>query len=330
MQLRSRPHRRDVGTDTLTGREPAAGIEPPVRRVERANLAAIAAAAAGVQVGAAIVATRFVIEQTGPASLALLRYVIAICCLLPVALTAGAVRIRRQDLLPIALLGIGQFGLLIALLNLGLQEVSSARAALLFATFPVLTMLIAAALGHEQLTRQTTLGVLLTVAGVGFAVSDQGASGEWRDAGRGEIAVLGSALTGAVCSVLYRPYVRRNPILPVSVVAMLASIAVLALLAVREGFWTSLPPRFTVGGWLAVAFVGIGSGAGYVLWLWALGHTTATRVTVFLSLSPLTAIALGTLLLGESIAVWDVVAMGFTMLGLWLAHRPHPRHDPPR
>jgi hypothetical protein len=38
-----------------------------------ARLAAIAAALAGIQVGAAIVATRVVVAEIGPASLALLR-----------------------------------------------------------------------------------------------------------------------------------------------------------------------------------------------------------------------------------------------------------------
>jgi len=43
-----------------------------------------AAAASGILVGTAIVATRFVINQTGPASLALLRYTIGFCaCCLP-------------------------------------------------------------------------------------------------------------------------------------------------------------------------------------------------------------------------------------------------------
>lgn len=47
-----------------------------------------AAAATGIQVGSAMVATRFVVDQTGPASLALLRYLIGFCCLLPLVLWA--------------------------------------------------------------------------------------------------------------------------------------------------------------------------------------------------------------------------------------------------
>ena len=51
---------------------------------------AAASAATGILVGAAMVATRFVVDQTGPASLALLRYVIGFCCLLPVVLLSPA------------------------------------------------------------------------------------------------------------------------------------------------------------------------------------------------------------------------------------------------
>ncbi|MCG8360500.1 MAG: permease, partial [Kiloniellales bacterium] len=77
---------------------------------DRSLLAAVAAAVAGVLVGAAMVATRFVIEQTDPASLALLRYLIGVVCLLPPLLLAPRVRFAPRDLLPICLLGIAQFG----------------------------------------------------------------------------------------------------------------------------------------------------------------------------------------------------------------------------
>jgi drug/metabolite transporter (DMT)-like permease len=285
------------------------------------GLASIAAAASGILVGSAIVATRFVIAQTGPASLALLRYAIGFCCLLPAVLLAARVRFAPRDLAPIALLGITQFGILIALLNFGLQFIPSGRAALIFATFPLLTMLLAAALGQERLTGAKSLGVLLTIAGVGFALGEKamrwGAGREWL----GELAVFASALSGAVCSVLYRPYLRKYPTLAVSAFAMLASVAFLALLAAREGFFRGWP-HFTTGGWLAVVFIGVNSGVGYYLWLWALGHTTPTRVTVFLALSPITAAGLGAWLLAEETSALLLLGLACVVLGLWLAHRP--------
>jgi len=286
-----------------------------------ARLAVLAAAAVGVQVGAAIVATRFVVGQTGPASLALLRYAIGFLCLLPLALAAGGVRFERRDLLPIALLGIIQFAVVIALLNYALQTVPSARVALLFATFPLMTMLLAAVLGRESLTVRKSAGVALTVVGVGIVLGEKAfAAGTSVEEWLGTLAVLLSALAGALCSVLYRPYLRKYDALTVGTFAMLASVGFLALLAGGESFFDGAP-RITAAGWGAVLFIGVSSGIGYFLWLWALRHTTPTRVTVFLALSPVTAAILSAALLGEAVTWQLAAAIAVLSAGLWLALR---------
>ena len=88
------------------------------------NLALLAAAATGVQVGAAIVATRYVVAEVPPLTLALLRYAIGVATLLPFAWHALRNGRRwpqathpRRDLAAMAALGIGQFAVLIALLK---------------------------------------------------------------------------------------------------------------------------------------------------------------------------------------------------------------------
>ena len=68
------------------------------------NRAILAAAIAAALVGSGVVATRFVIEQTDPASLAFLRYAVGLLCLLPPVLMAGWGRIAPRDILPVALL----------------------------------------------------------------------------------------------------------------------------------------------------------------------------------------------------------------------------------
>lgn len=285
-----------------------------------------AAAAVGVQVGAAIVATRSVAAEVGPATLAALRYAIGLASLLPFVWHARARATAadaqaasgawRRDGLRIVLLGIGQFGLLIALLNIGLRSVPAAKGALLFATFPLLTLVVAALLGHERLAWRRILGALLTLAAVALALGPQA----WRSGGPlgGELAILGSALCGAVCSVLYRPVLRRRAALPVSAIAMASAVVVLALVAPFEGAATTLP-QLGLRSWGAIAFIGMSSGIGYFLWLWALRHATASRVSLFLSLSPLTAMLLGTLLLGEPLQAALVGALALVAAGLWVA-----------
>jgi drug/metabolite transporter (DMT)-like permease len=284
------------------------------------RLALLAAMATGVQVGAAMVATRVIALDIGPASLAMLRYAIAVLCLLPFVALAGRRRIARRDLLPVMALGVVQFGLLIALLNLGLRYMPASRAALIFATFPLLTMVIAAALGRERLTAAKAAGVLLSILGVAVTLGEgllvETVEAEWI----GAACVLGSALCGAVCSVLYRPYLQRNPTLSVGALAMLAAVLFLAPLSVPEGLYDAAPALSRLGWWLVLA-IGLSSGAGFLLWLWALKHATPTRVTVFLSLSPVTAAVLGVLLLGEPLTLGTIAGILAVVCGLWIATR---------
>jgi drug/metabolite transporter (DMT)-like permease len=182
-------------------------------------------------------------------------------------------------------------------------------------------MVFSAARGHERLTTAKAAGVLLTVLGVAVALGERavvrvGAPSPWI----GDLAVLASATSGALCTVFYQPFLRKYPTLPVSTVAMLAAVVFLTGLAAGEGFFGSVP-RFTAGGWLAVLFIGMSSGIGYYLWLWALNHTTPTRVTVFLALSPVTAAGVGAAFLGERISLAFVSGLICVVLGLWLSHR---------
>jgi drug/metabolite transporter (DMT)-like permease len=273
-----------------------------------------------VQVGAAIVASRFAVAEVPPFTLAMLRYAIGLACLLPFALPAWRAMQARppaRDIAAMAALGIGQFGVLIALMNWGLQHVGAASAALIFSLFPLLTLLLGAALGREQIHARLVAGVLLSIAGVAASLAPklQGSAGTgwW-----GELAVLASACVGALCSVLYRPYLQRYPTVPVSAFAMAASVLFLALAALGE-HWPTRIAGFSPPAWAAIAFIGVSSGVGYFWWLYALKHESPTRVTVFLALNPVTAALLGVLLLGEPPAPSLLAALALIVMGLWLA-----------
>jgi len=281
------------------------------------------AAGTGVQVGLALVATRYVVGESGPATIAMFRYAIGAACLLPVmAHLRMPMRFARRDAIPIAIFGILQFGFLIVLINYGLSYITAARAALLFASFPLLTMVIAALLGRERMTWPKTLGVLLTILGVGITLGEKVFDATSADHWIGEAAVLLAAFCGALCSVLFKPYLQRYPTLSVGAYSMLASVAFLIILAFFEGAFTSWT-GYSAGGWLAVVFIGISSGIGYYGWLWALRHAPPTQVTVFLGLSPITAAVVGMVFLSEPLTGPLLAGMAVLLAGLWLALRPH-------
>lgn len=288
---------------------------------ERAAL--LAAAFVGVQVGAATVASRFAVAEVAPATLAMLRYAIAVACLVPflARLGRGAWPFAGRDLAPMAVLGILQFGVLIALYNYGLKTMPAARAALLLATFPLQTLVIAALLGRERLTGMKGAGVLLGLAGVAVALSDKLAAGSvGGDVWLGTLAVLAAALSGSLSSVLCRPYLMRYPALPVGAYQMGSAVLFLSALAALEGsFSGGLAAQ--PAAWGAIGFIGLSSGAGYVAWLWALARTTPTRVTIFLCLSPVTAIILGQALLGETVTTTVIAGLVLVSAGVWLVTR---------
>ena len=260
----------------------------------------------------------------------MLRYAVGFACLLPFALPAWReVRraLRPRDVAAMAALGTGQFGILIALLNWGLQTVPAAPAALIFSLFPLLTLLLGAALGREQVTQRLALGVLLSIAGVALSLLPKLLAAHGIGWG-GEIAVFASACVGALCSVLYRPYLQRYPTVPVSAFAMLASVLFLAVFALGEG-WPQRVATLGATAWAVVAFVGVSSAIGYFWWLYALKRESPTRVTVFLALNPVTAALLGWALLGERLPPQLLAALGLIAAGLWLATRaPSAKRQP--
>lgn len=286
-------------------------------------------------VGAGIVATRHVVAEVPPLTLALLRYAIGVVCLLPFGVAswrAARMTATLRDLAAMAALGIGQFAVLIAFMNWGLQHIGAAQGALIFSLFPLLTLMLGAALGREEMTARLLAGVLVSIAGVALSLAPKiAASGGSAHAGGwwGELAIFAAALVGAICSVLYRPYLRRYPTMPVSTYAMAASVVFLVVAAAGEQ-WPSRIAAIAAPAWAAIVFIGVASAVGYYLWLYALKHESPTRVTVFLALNPVTAAVLGAVLLGERLHPALLVALALIAAGLWLSARGSPGKRQPR
>jgi drug/metabolite transporter (DMT)-like permease len=297
--------------------------------VRHERLALLAAAVVGVQVGACIAGSRWVVHELGPLSLTFLRYAIALASLLPFLAAAPRAwqRLTRGELLAVALLGITQFGVLIALLNIGLSHVGAGLGALLFATFPLMTMTLATAMGRERFDVPLALGVLLSVVGVGIALGVGPPALGDRGWAIGAACVLAAALCGALCSVLYRPLLERHAMLPLGALAMASAVALLLPAAWVEG----LPTRaaaLSATQWAVVAAVGLSSGVAYWVWLWALKHTAPTKATAFLALSPVTATLIGTVAMGEP-AGWGLVAgVVCILVGLALTATRRVQADP--
>lgn len=273
-----------------------------------------AAALTGVQVGLAMVATRALDGAVGPMTLAWLRYCIGVLVLWPVFHHRHFAPLEPRDRLPVLALGVVQFGVLIALLNAGLERVSAAQGAVVFSVFPLLTMGLGALLGGERLGSLRLAGAILSVIGIAVCLGAATVPGDKA----GVALVLGAALCGAVCAVFYRPYLRRYPTLQVGTLAMFAAVVALtpgALIEAPSGDLSGLAG----GGWALVLFVGLSSGAGYVLWLTALKHAAPSEATILLGLSPVAAALAGWAVLSEPLTAGFGLGLILALSGVSLA-----------
>ena len=292
------------------------------------RLALLAAAATGVQVGAALVASGAIVAEVGAGRLGFLRYAIALVFLMPFALRSTGPSIDKPDLLPVALIGIGQFGILIALLNVAVLHSSPARVSLVFATLPIVTLTVGWATSGSAVTLRTLAAIACSVIGVAVLLGGDALSGRLKAS---DLIGLGCAalatLTAALCSSLYGPYLRRYGVVRISVIAMAASLAPLGLLGLVERHGTSLadwsPATFAL-----IGFIGLSSGIGYLMWLYALANAPAGLVTAFLALSPITAVVFSVIWLDTRVSAALAVALVLTVGGLAFAGlRPRPKQE---
>ena len=278
-------------------------------------LAAIASSAIG---GVAGGATRFVIYATDPVTLGVFRFGTGFLILLPIALVMKSSWPKGRDWVAVALLGILFFFAFSVLFNLAYSYTTAARGALTLSTMPLTTMLVGAAFGVEKMTARKTIGVLVAMAGVFFALMlglADAPAGAWR----GEVVMLAATLCMSLYNVWSRPFIARSDPLAFLTAGMGAAALCLLLWAVAiHGF--DAAAHFKPTQWLAIAYLGvIGSAGAFILWVFALSRTSPTKTAVTITVNPVFASIVGAFAIGEGIGVNLIAGLAAVAVGIWIA-----------
>jgi drug/metabolite transporter (DMT)-like permease len=283
-------------------------------------LIAIASSALG---GTAAAVTRYLVTDADPLTLAVLRWGIGFLGVLPMALVLRAAWPQRRDWPTVAALGICFFGLFFILYNTALGYTTAARATLAVATLPLQTMLVGALLGAEPLTARKTAGVAVAMLGVGAALAS-GLSAAPDGAWRGELIMVGAVLCMSFYNVLSRPLIRRSSALGFLTVGMGCGAAVLVLAGLATGRLAVLA-GLGAPQWVAALYLGIAGGAlAFILWVLALQRATPTRAANTMTVSPIAAALLATVLVDEPITVNLLVGLVAVFVGIWIATTEPP------
>jgi drug/metabolite transporter (DMT)-like permease len=285
-------------------------------------LPTLAACLACVLGGVAIVATRVAVAEAEPLAVAMLRYAIAAAIMIPIAFAVrGNLRVRAQGLGPVLALGALQFGLFGYFFTASLEYVPAARAAMVLATMPILTLLFSALLGRERLAVTKALGAILACGGVSLALGDRGlVVGD--EAWKGDALMFGAAVIGSLYNVMTGMYARHLPAVTMCAIQLPVGAAALFVALVASGEIGSIAALDTRG-WVAIVFLAtIGGAASFYTWIWALERIAPSRVAVTIALNPITAALLGAVVLGEPLTTKLLLGLVGVVAGITLTNWP--------
>jgi drug/metabolite transporter (DMT)-like permease len=275
--------------------------------------------------GASLVAVRVIVEDVPPTTFAFVRYgtggFFLLACL--VLGWRGLLRVARRDLPFIVLCGGLIFAVFPVLINISLTFTEASRGALMVATMPIWSAVLARAIGGEQLTRRQIAGIVLSFSGVGLVMAERGLNldGQGR-ALVGDAIMLFGASTGALYGVLAKRVLVRYRPLTVTAWAMIGGSALLIPFVAAELLVFNQPVSVDGQTALLIGFTAIFGGAiGYVLWTFGLSRLSATGTAVYINLNPLVAAILAAALLAERLGpvffVGFVAVAGGVLLVNW-------------
>ena len=249
-----------------------------------------------------------------PLSFAAIRFVIAAAILwIIVAIRRNHLPHSTSDWLMLAGTGVLAFTVNYGLVFWGEQYISSGLAALLQATIPAFGLLFAHLhLPAERMTLPKVLGVVLGVVGVGVIFSNQLSVAGPR-ALAGCVALVVSAAGAAYSNVLVKAYGGKfEPTIIAATQMTFGLVPILLLGLTLEG--NPLHFRWTTSAIVSILYLAIvGTVIAFILYYWLVQHMAVTKSMLIALVTPVTAVILGMIVLGEQLD-WRTIAGGILIL----------------
>jgi len=268
--------------------------------------------------GSTFVVTKGLVELWPPFTLAFVRVSIGALVLMPLAIA----RHRRGMPLPWGTIGLmGLLGVTFYYLtfNWALVHISASQGALVQASIPAMTALVAVIWLRERANLSRWLGIALSVGGVLIVFSGN-------EVESGESTLFGNLLMFAsvVCWALYTSMAKRvasfEPLV-ITVCVMGTGALLLLPFCAYEILSAGLQP-LPIQGWAGVLYLGgVATGAAYMLYNASLRHLDASEVGVYTNLIPVVGVLTGIVMLGEPLSLRAIIGGAVVMLGVWITSR---------
>ena len=225
----------------------------------------------------------------------------------------------------IALLGIVGHLVYQLLFLAGIARTSVSNSALIFGVTPVMVALLSAFAGHERVSRLRWVGVALSFAGIYIVVGRNASVGGTTF--RGDLLVFGGMLCWSVYSVAAQPLLKRHSPLLVTGYS-LAIGAALYLIAALPSLGTTNWDAISRTSWVLMALSSLLALAfAYMVWYTAVQRIGSSRTAIYSNLTPIVAMTVAAIWLGEPITFVQLAGAATILTGLFitrLAPTPSP------
>jgi drug/metabolite transporter (DMT)-like permease len=267
--------------------------------------------------GSTFLAIRIGNETVPPVWAATLRLALA-APLLTMLVLATRQRFPRGPALRGALLfGIFNFGVNLSLLYWGERVVPSGIAAVLYATVPLSTALIAAAMGVERLVPRKVAAAVLAIVGVGIIFA-----GELRlDVPLEGLVAVFLAATAASLSGVFLKRAPQPSAFAANAVGAAAGAVLCVAVSLVLGEDHALPSSFAA--WWPILYLTIaGSLGAYVLFTWLVQHWPVTNASMIGVVVPVIAVILGAIAKQEQRAPESYLGAAVVLVAVVVALQP--------
>lgn len=233
----------------------------------------------------------------------------------------GAVRLSGADVRLLGLLGLGVLGNHLLIL-MGLNYVSGAVGGVIIGSSPVVTSVLSAMLIRDVPLRAVWAGALLSFAGVGV-VSVAGFQAAGDQPLLGSMLVFFGVVSWALYSIGSRAIMERMSALTVNWTTLLvATVLQIPLLWTDQKMMNVGAGSVTTSDWLALGYLVVfATAVAQQAWLFGIKGVGPSRASVLGNLTPVAAIGLSALILGEAVGVIEMVGICLILAGVWVVNR---------
>ncbi len=269
--------------------------------------------------GMSFVATKIALRGFEPLLIALLRFTLAGGILWALwRLRPTRERLTRADAGRLALMGFVSLTIYFSFENIGIAHTSASAAAILIATIPIFVAVLNEFTLHERNAARQWVGIGLSFAGIAALVLLGGSGGG--GGVLGNLLVLAASLSAGVYSIMARSLLAHRSALYVTTFQNLFGAAFMLPLALIEAAVVGVrqPRPDAVGGVLFLTVVC--SVLAYLLLNYAFRFIEASRLSVFINLTPIVGVAFAFVVLGERFSAGQAVAAAVVVAGVWLTN----------